>query len=152
MRLTALPAPLPDLTSLPGEVVRHDVLLGKHGDHIGGERDAVRALLRGDVDAACLIDGNLLSFAAEGTLPAGSVRVIGRTAPYDHCCFTALDGVDVGPFVAALLAMSWDDPTIRPLMDLEGLRAWVPGRTEGFAQLERACDRFGAIDGFLAAL
>src|SRR4051812_10168995 len=26
-------------------VVRHDVLLGKHGDHIGGERDAVRALL-----------------------------------------------------------------------------------------------------------
>src|SRR5688572_9690400 len=24
---------------------RHDVLLGKHGDHIGGERDAVKALL-----------------------------------------------------------------------------------------------------------
>ena len=32
------------------DVVRHDVLVGKHGDHIGGERDAVKALLAGTVD------------------------------------------------------------------------------------------------------
>jgi len=32
------------------EVVRHDVLLGKHGDHVGRERDAVKALPAGNVD------------------------------------------------------------------------------------------------------
>ena len=55
------------------EVVPFDVLVGKHGDHIGGERDAVNALKAGDVDAACLIDSNLLAFAQEGTLPSGTV-------------------------------------------------------------------------------
>src|SRR5262245_23510882 len=54
------------------EVIRHDVLLGKHGDHIGGERDAVRELVGGRIDAACLIDGNRLAFAREGILPAGA--------------------------------------------------------------------------------
>ena len=61
-------------------VERHDLLLGKHGDHIGGEREAARALVEGRADAACIIDGNLLAFAAEGTLPAGSVRILASTA------------------------------------------------------------------------
>ena len=59
----------------PGEdftVRRFDVGVGLHGDHIGGERDAARALVAGEVDAACMIDGNHLLFAREGTLPAGS--------------------------------------------------------------------------------
>jgi ABC-type phosphate/phosphonate transport system substrate-binding protein len=62
------------------EVIRHDVLVGKHGDHIGGERDAVRALVRGTVDAACIIDANRLSFAREGELPTGATRVAHVTA------------------------------------------------------------------------
>ena len=73
------------------EVLPFDRLVGKHGDHIGGERDAARALVRGDCDAACLIDGNLLLFAQEGTLPAGSVRTIATTPQYDHCNFTVLE-------------------------------------------------------------
>ncbi len=74
------------------EVVRHDLLLGKHDDHIGGEREAAVALLAGQVDAACLIDGNHLAFAKDGTLPSGSTRPLAETAPYDHCNFTVLDG------------------------------------------------------------
>ena len=31
--------------------------------------------------------------------------------------------------------MSYDDPEVRPLLDLEGLKEWVPGRVEGYAQL-----------------
>ncbi len=123
-------------------VVRHDVLLGKHGDHVGGERDAARALLRGEVDAACMIEGNLLAFASDGTLPAGSVRVLSRTAPYDHCNFTVLDGKNTEAFEHILLAMRWDDPAVRRLMDLEGLREWRPGRTTGYAALTRAWERF----------
>src|SRR4051794_41016563 len=44
------------------QLLRHDVFIGKHGDHIGGERDAVRALLAGRADAACVLDANLLAF------------------------------------------------------------------------------------------
>lgn len=120
-----------------------DVLPGKHGDHVGGERDAVKALLRGEVDAACLIDGNLLAFGREGTLPVGSTRILARTAPYDHCVFTALDGVDhelLERFKDLLLSMRWEDPEVRPLLELEGLRRWQEGRTTGFAQLSRAID------------
>jgi ABC-type phosphate/phosphonate transport system substrate-binding protein len=136
---------------LEPELVRHDVLLGKHGDHVGGERDAVRALLRGEVDAAAILDGNLLAFQRDGTLPAGAVEVIHQTAPYDHCNFTVIrahPGVD--RFVELLLAMDYNNPAVRPLMDLEGLTAWRPGRTEGYALLERAVDRFGTLDPWLS--
>lgn len=132
------------------EVIRHDVLLGKHGDHIGGERDAVKALLAGKVDAACVIDGNRIVFAREGL---GPTRVIHATGAYDHCNMTVLDGApaEVRQFCELLLAMSYDDPEVRPLLDMEGLKAWKPGRTSGYALLERACDRFGTLDGWLAA-
>lgn len=133
----------------------HDVLVGKHGDHVGGERDAVRALLRGEVDAACIIDGNLATFTQEGTVASGALRVLTTTAPYDHCNFTVLDGIEPdheSVFLELLMGMRWDDPAVRGLMDLEGLKAWRPGRTSGYAALDRACTRFGTIDPFVDAL
>jgi phosphonate transport system substrate-binding protein len=130
------------------EPVRHDVLLGKHGDHVGGERDAVKALVAGTVDAACVIDGNRLAFAREGLLPAG-YTVIHQTPPYDHCNFTVLGDVP-SRFAELLVAMSYEDPVVRPLLDMEGLKAWLPGRTTGYAQLERAVDRFKSIEAWLA--
>ena len=137
------------------EVVRFDVLVGKHGDHIGGERDAVKALLAGTVDAACMIDGNHLAFSREGTIPSGATRILAQTAPYDHCNFTIFDDAPtalLGKFRELLLSMRYDDPAVRPLLDLEGLKLWEDGRTEGYAQLEAAIDRFGTIDAFVAGL
>jgi ABC-type phosphate/phosphonate transport system substrate-binding protein len=137
------------------EVRRFDVLLGKHGDHIGGERDAVRALLRGEVDAACLIDGNHLLFGREGLLSPGATRVLAQTGRYDHCNFTALDGAPealLARFRELLLSMRYEDPEVRGLMDLEGLKAWRPGRTEGYALLERAVDRFDFLRPFLSRM
>ena len=127
------------------DVVRHDVLVGKHGDHIGGERDAVRALLAGTVDAACVIDGNRLAFAREGLFAPNALRVLHQTGTYDHCNMTALDGAppEAARFREILLAMSYDDPQVRPLLDLEGLKQWLPGRTTGYALLARAALRFG---------
>jgi phosphonate transport system substrate-binding protein len=136
----------------PGDVDvrRFDVMVGKHGDHVGGERDAVSALLAGDVDAACIIGANQLAFAQEGLLAPGSVRVLTETAPYDHCVFTVLDdAVDAArcaQFDELLLGMSFDDPEVRTLLELEGLRVWRPGRTSGFAQLEAAVDLLGLYD------
>ena len=63
------------------DVRRFDVGVGLHGDHIGGERDAARALLAGEVDAACMIDANHLAFVQEGTLPPEGTRIVAQTAP-----------------------------------------------------------------------
>ena len=134
------------------EVRYYDVLVGKHGDHIGGERDAARALADGEVEAACLIDGNHLLFAKEGVLAAGSTRVLAQTEKYDHCNFSVLGDPDravISLFRGLLLAQSYDDPEVRTLMDLEGLRAWLPGRTEGYEPLARAIDAAGTIDRFV---
>jgi phosphonate transport system substrate-binding protein len=134
------------------EVRYFDVLVGKHGDHIGGERDAARALLRGEADAACVIDGNVLLFAQEGTLPSGSVRVVAHTPPYDHCNFTVLDGEPAEPlrrFRELLLSMSYADPDVRALLDMEGLKQWTPGRTTGYGALTAAVERFGTVDEFV---
>lgn len=130
-------------------VRRHDVGVGLHGDHIGGERKAVEALLRGEVDAACVTDGSLLLFAQEGTLPAGSVRVVSQTSSYDHCTMTAsptADAAQVAQLSQLLQGMSYADEKVRHLLDLEGLTRWVPARTSGYDTLEHAVDALGFYD------
>lgn len=124
-------------------VRRFDVLGGKHGDHIGGEREAAQALLAGEVDACCMIDGNHLAFGLDGTLPPGRTRILATTGAFDHCNFTTSPGApaaQIARFTDLLMAMRWDDPAVRPLLELEGLRAWRPGRTSGYALLARAVD------------
>jgi phosphonate transport system substrate-binding protein len=146
---------LADAGLAPGRdfaVVRHDLLVGKHGDHVGGEREAVKALLAGAVDAACVIDGNHAAFAREGLYGAGQLRVVLHTGPYDHCNMTVLgdDTPAIARFRELLLAMSYDDPAVRPLLDLEGLKVWLPGRTTGYGLLDRAltpADRFASVLG-----
>ena len=130
-------------------VLRFDIGVGLHGDHIGGEREAARALAAGQVDAACMVDANLLLFAREGVLPAGKVRVIAQTPPYDHCTMTAGPAADpalISRFGELLLGMSYADPRLRPLLDLEGLKQWQPPRLQGYQQLERAVDESGFYD------
>jgi ABC-type phosphate/phosphonate transport system substrate-binding protein len=133
-------------------VVEFDLLRGKHGDHIGGEREAARALLRGDCDAACIIDSNHLLFVQEGTIPPGSTQVLAQTPAYDHCNFTVLDSgptTELARFRELLLEMSYADPEVRRLLDLEGLKRWVPGRTEGYALLTQAVNRNGYLEPFV---
>jgi len=138
---------------IPGDdfkVMRNDLLGGKHGDHIGGEREAARSLMSGDTDAACMIDGNHLLFITEGTLPAGATRVLSQTGTYDHCNLTVTSSAPRGlveRFHKLLLGMSYDDPEVRPLLDLEGLKVWREGRVEGYEALERAVDEMRFYDG-----
>ncbi|MFN0317616.1 MAG: phosphate/phosphite/phosphonate ABC transporter substrate-binding protein [Burkholderiales bacterium] len=130
-------------------VLRFDVLGGKHGDHIGGERDAARALMEGQADAACMIDGNHLAFITEGTLPAGQTRVLLQTPAFDHCNFSVSPGAPadlIAQFKRMLLAMSYADAEIRPLLDLEGLKAWRTGRTEGYKLLDEAVNETNFYD------
>jgi ABC-type phosphate/phosphonate transport system substrate-binding protein len=129
---------------------RFDVLGGKHGDHIGGERDAAQALMRGEIDAAWMIAGNHRAFAMEGTLPGGGTRILATTAAFDHCNMTVSPGVDAEAarrFGELLLGMDWNDALTRPLLELEGLKTWQPGRTSGYALLERAVTDENFYDG-----
>jgi len=123
----------------------HNVMVGKHGDHVGGERDAVKALAMGLADAACLLDANYPVFINEGTLDPGTTRVLATTSPFDHCNFTVQPGLPeerTKPWVDTLLAMSFQDHKVRVFMELEGLKQWLPARTTGYAQLEKAVERF----------
>ncbi len=126
-------------------VLHHNVMVGKHGDHVGGERDAAKALASGAADAACVLDANYAVFINEGTLDPGTTRVLATTPPFDHCNFTAqadLPEQRVKPFLDVLLWMSFQDPEVRAFMEMEGLKKWLPARTNGYAQLERAVERF----------
>jgi ABC-type phosphate/phosphonate transport system substrate-binding protein len=138
-------------------VRRFDVGVGLHGDHVGGEREAARALFAAGpadrVDAACMVDSNLLLFGREGVLPAGSVLVLAQTPVYDHCTMTAGpsaaaagDSTDISRFGALLRGMDYADADLRPLLDLEGLKEWRPPRLSGYEQLERAVDEAGFYD------
>ncbi len=131
---------------------RHDVLLGKHGDHIGGEREAVRALIEGRVDAACVLDANVLGFAKDGTIEGDSLRVLAKTPAFDHCNFTAFSDNPhplTERFIQLLLSMKYSDSSVRGLMDMEGLKEWRTGRVEGYSALGRSIEQFGTIADWL---
>lgn len=143
--------PLADLKAagVAARVRRFDVGVGLHGDHIGGERDAAKALIAGEVDAACMIDSNHLRFSRDGTIPPGATRVIFQTRPFDHCNLTIGPGVSPErskQFEALLMGMSYADPELRQLFDLEGLKTWCTGRTEGYRPLEAAVDALDFYD------
>jgi len=85
-------------------------------------------------------------------LSAGSTRILERTAAYDHCNMTVSPAAPVEAvrrFTDLLFSMCWDDAEVRPLLELEGLKQWLPGRTTGYAELARAVDATGfyAADG-----
>jgi ABC-type phosphate/phosphonate transport system substrate-binding protein len=124
-------------------VLRHDVLVGKHGDHVGGERDALQALLDGRADAAAVLDLNCQLWSRDGKADPARVRVLETTAPFDHCNFTASDRFAaslIERWTQVLLSMDYANPAHREMMDMEGLKRWLPGRTIGYAALEAAVD------------
>jgi hypothetical protein len=52
----------------------------------------------------------------------------------------------VDRFAELLLSMDYADAVVRPLLDLEGLTAWLPGRVDGYRALDRAVDQTGFYD------
>jgi ABC-type phosphate/phosphonate transport system substrate-binding protein len=123
------------------EVQRHDVGLGLHGDHVGGERDALQSLLEGRADACCVLDLNWETWQADGTADPNLARVLASTGRFDHCNFSVLEAFprDVEErWTNVLLQMSYDVPEHRRMMDMEGLKAWQPGRATGYGDLDQA--------------
>ena len=120
---------------------RFDILVGKHGDHIGGELEAFRCLERGEVDASAMLDLNWEAWTRDGTINSEEFQILASTELFDHCVFTvpsAFAAEREQKWLEVLYSMSYDNPLHREMMDLEGLKKWLPGRTSGFAALERA--------------
>jgi len=132
---------------LPGRdytELRHDLLVGLHGDHIGGEKEAFLAMQRGEADASAMIDLNWDAWTRDGTIDPVKFRILATTDRFDHCVFTVLADFDPGrerAWLDVLHSMSYENPKHREMMDLEGLKKWEPGRTSGFDPLAEACDR-----------
>jgi ABC-type phosphate/phosphonate transport system substrate-binding protein len=132
------------------QVRRFDVLMGKHGDHVGGELQALQCLAQGEAAASALLDLNWERWIRDGTIDPHAYRILATTAPFDHCCFTVRGDFPhhrEHQFVQVLFAMRYDDPKHREMMDMEGLKAWVPGRTTGYTLLQEAVTTGGMFEG-----
>jgi phosphonate transport system substrate-binding protein len=123
------------------ELVRFDTDLGKHGDTGDSELRVLRAVQQGDADAGALGDATWALLRVQAPESTAGLEARWTSPTYYHCNFTALPSFDAGVaarWTEALLAMSYDDPVMRPAMDLEGVKRWLPGDTSGYADLAEA--------------
>ncbi|MEY2849879.1 MAG: hypothetical protein RI885_2546 [Actinomycetota bacterium] len=121
-------------------LTRIDSDVGKHGDTGRSELDALRAVLDDRADAAA-IGINTWQAIGRGELLPGAFESFWTSPDYSHCTFTAMPSLSTeksDPWVANLLAMDWENPAHRPIMEMEGLQAWVPPNLEGYASLTAA--------------
>jgi phosphonate transport system substrate-binding protein len=117
--------------------------LGKHGDTGASELDVLRALAEGRAQAGTVGDLIWVLEQAAGRIDSGQLEVLWTTPGFDHCMFDALPTLDdnkARAFQDALFAMKWENPQHRRLLELEGLKEWLPPREEGYASLKRALD------------
>jgi ABC-type phosphate/phosphonate transport system substrate-binding protein len=126
-------------------VVPFDTDIGKHGDTGKSELDVLAAVHDGRVVAGAVGDLVWVNEQMAGHVDANKVDVLWTTPPFDHCMFDALPTLPkdkIERFQRALFGMRWDDPRHRRLLELEGLKQWMPPREEGYASLRMALDRF----------
>jgi phosphonate transport system substrate-binding protein len=122
--------------------------VGKHGDTGTSESDVVRAVLDGRADAGAIGSPFWNAVRSERLVPEGALTVIWSSQPFNHCMFTARSDLDPAleqRFAKALFAMSYDNPTHRPVLEAEGLRQWIAPQLEAYAELREA----SAQQGFL---
>jgi ABC-type phosphate/phosphonate transport system substrate-binding protein len=127
------------------ELVRINSDVGKHGDTGRSELDALRAVLDDQADAAALGINTWESIGREELMP-GAFEAFWMSPTYSHCNFTALPRLPeerTGPWLDLLLAMDWDNPEHRPILEMEGLRKWVPPHLDGYASLFEAVEEQG---------
>lgn len=125
------------------EYQRFDILVGKHGDHIGGEMDAFKCLEKGEADASAMLDLNWDAWTADGTISPEKYMILDSTDRFDHCVFAVREDFPKDlekKWLDVLFSMSYDNPEHKKMMDMEGLKAWKEGRTTGFGPLSRATE------------
>jgi ABC-type phosphate/phosphonate transport system substrate-binding protein len=123
-----------------------DTDLGKHGDTGASEIEVLKALHDGRADAGTVGDLIWVNEQAAGHVDSSNIEVLWTTPGFDHCTFDALPSLapeKVEDFKRALFAMKWENPNHRRLLELEGLREWLPPREEGYQSLQAALKQQG---------
>jgi ABC-type phosphate/phosphonate transport system substrate-binding protein len=118
-----------------------DTDVGKHGDTGTSELEVLKALHEGRADAGAVGDLIWVLEQAAGHVDASKVEVLWTTPPFDHCMFDAhpdAPRAKCDAFQRALFAMRWENPAHRRVLELEGLKQWMPPREEGYASLHEA--------------
>ena len=126
--------------------LRFDSDVGKHGDTGTSEVEVVRAVLDGRADAGAIGSPFWNTVQSEHLVPEGALHEIWSSPAYNHCMFTArpdLDAEQERRFAEALSAMSYDNPSHRPILDAEGLQRWLPPHLDGYGALREAATQQG---------
>lgn len=129
-------------------LVRFDTDLGKHGDTGDSEIRVVEAVAGGDADAGALGEATWVALRTQGHPAVAELEVAWRSPTYYHCNFTALPTFDpdrAREWSQILLAMSYDDPSLRAAMELEGVKRWLPADRAGYQVLEQAMQAQGYL-------
>ncbi len=129
------------LTSL--HFLPFDTDLGKHGDTGTSELDVLMALHEGRAEAGVVGDLIWALEQAAGRINGDVLEVLWSSPPFDHCMFDALPDLAssrISAFQTVLWDMDWDDPRHRPILEMEGLKKWMPPREEGYRSLIAALD------------
>ncbi len=119
------------------DISRIDSDVGKHGDTGRSELDALRAVLDDRADAAAIGINTWEAIGREELMP-GAFEAFWQSPTYSHCNFTVMPHVGderTTPWVEQLFAMDWENPAHRSILEMEGLRAWVPPHLDGYASL-----------------
>ena len=122
------------------DLIRIDTDLGKHGDTGRSELDAIRLVLDGDADVAAIGNTTWDAIGRDELMPE-SLQPVWTSPTYCHCNVTALETLPEHrsePWVRHLLAMDWEIPEHRRILELEGLRRWVHPNLDGYATLFEA--------------
>jgi ABC-type phosphate/phosphonate transport system substrate-binding protein len=135
------------------KTLRFNSDLGKHGDTGTSEVDVVRAVLDGRADAGAIGAPFWNTLQNDRLVPEGGLKEIWTSPTYNHCMFTARPGLDAEQeqrFVEALSAMSYDNPVHRVILDIEGLKRWLPPHVDGYNALRQAAARQGFFEPLVA--
>ena len=131
------------------ELVLFDSDVGKHGDTGRSDLDALRAVADDEADVAAVGINTWEALCAAGDEAVADFDAVWESEEYNHCNFTALPSLDAGraeAWVEHLLAMDWDNPEHRRILELEGLREWRRPQLDGYASLIEAMDTQGIAD------
>jgi phosphonate transport system substrate-binding protein len=131
------------------ELIIFDSDVGKHGDTGRSDLDALRAVLDDEADVAAVGINTWEAMTAAGDDTVTDLEVVWASENYNHCNFSTLGSLDPAvaeAWVATLLAMDWNTPEHRRILELEGLKEWKRAETSGYASLTAAMDAQGISD------
>lgn len=123
--------------------IRFDLDVGKHGDTGTSEVEVLNTVASGKADAGAIGDQYWARALSENLVDSAKVRAIWTSPEYCHCNFTISRKEDEQKFARwtdALIAMDYNKPVERKILDMEGLKRWVRPQLDGYRALFDAVD------------